>query len=265
MFDFFKKRQQEKEAAFARSQTFKEVIDQVGSGKGSLLEAALMLHLTENNKDSQSRFLVEFGSSDLWILNSESGRFGDPAVTEGNDGAPYIAAFTSPTRAALAANEWELPNKPALISSLELVFALNSAVGIVLNAHEPHFLWNFTPQQVSNLRLLFEDSHVYQQGGIYSIWNRNAYGAAKLLRADEKGLHLRIYGNTWHERPAAVNVNELTLQSPGDDHFSIGHIPLIKSGFLSMGPRFLTHAPVTDEELEGYKIWEEAKGGYFGS
>jgi hypothetical protein len=266
MFRFFKKKQEQREAAEAKMRTFNAIVAQVSSGKGSMLEAALVLHLTERNQESLARLLTTFGSSDLWILSKGDERLGDPAVTEGSDGAPYVAAFTSTERAAEAAVEWTLPNRPAQISAMELVFALNMTTGIVLNANEPHFQWSFTPQHVSNLRKLFEGSHHYELGGIYSVWTKGAFGAVKLLRVDDGGVHIRVYGNVWQERPASIDLEELTLDR-ADEHSvrPIGHMPVVRASFLAMGPRLVVCAPVTDAELDGYAMWAEEKGGYFGS
>jgi hypothetical protein len=266
MFKFFKKKQEQREAAEAKTRIFNAIIAQVSSGKGSILEAALVLHLTEGNQESLARLLTTFGSSDLWILNRGEEKLGDPAVTEGGEGAPYVAAFTSVERAAAAVAEWALPNRPAQISALELVFALNMTTGIVLNANEPHFQWSFTPQHVSNLRKLFEGSHTYEQGGIYSVWTKGAFGAVKLLRVDDGGVHIRLYGNVWQERPVSIDLEELTLDRASDQSLqSIGHMPVVRASFLAMGPRLIVCAPVTDTELDGYSMWADAKGGYFGS
>lgn len=265
MFNFFKNRKDAQQASKAKMQSLKEVIEHVGSSRGSLLEAALVLHLTEENQESLARLLMTFGASDPWILNQGGERLGDPAVTEGSDGAPYVAAFTSLDRATAAVAEWGLPNHPSPISALELVFALNAGIGIVLNANEQHFQWNFTPLQVSNLRTLYEGSHQYEVGGIYSVWKQGAYGAVKLLHLDEGGLHIRLYGNAWPGRPAEIDVAALTLDSGGDLAIqAVGHMPVVKSSFLAMGPRKLSSAPVTEDELEGYRMWADAKGGYFG-
>lgn len=266
MFKFLKRKQEQREAAEAKARTFNAIVAQVSSGKGCMLEAALVLHLTEGNQESLARLLTTFGSSDLWILNKGDERLGDPAVTEGGDGAPYVAAFTSIERASQAVAEWALPSRPAQISALELVFALNMTTGIVLNANEPHFQWSFTPQHVSNLRKLFEGSHNYEQGGIYSVWAKGAFGAVKLLRVDDGGVHIRLYGNVWQERPASIDFKELTLDRAGDHTvLPIGHMPVVRASFLAMGPRLVVCAPVTDSELDGYAMWAEANGGYFGS
>ena len=266
MFNIFKNKKAEREAREAKAQTFNKVIAQVGSGNGSLLEAALVLHLTEDNQESLLRLLMTLGGSDIWVLNKGKERLADPAVTEGLDGAPYVAAFTSEERALIAKKEWDMPNHVTLISSLELVFTLNSAAGIVLNANEEHFRWSFTPPHVANLRILFERSYKYEVGGIYSVWTQGCYRAMKLLSVDDGGVHVRLYSNSWEERPMDINLTQLTLDSTAENSSrAIGHMPLVKTKFLAMGPRLVISVAVEESELDGYRMWAEAKGGYFGS
>lgn len=266
MFNYFKNRKAEREAKEAKALVFKEVIAQAVSGHGSLLEAALVLHLTEGNQESLSRLLLAFGGADIWILNKGEDRVADPAVTEGSDGAPYVAAFTSEHRASIARNEWGLPNHVTQVAALELVFTLNAVAGIVLNANAEHFQWSFTPKNVANLRVLFEASHNYEVGGVYTVWTQGCYRAIKLLSADEGGLHLRIYGNSWVERPTHIDPTRLTMDSAsGNSPRAIGHMPLVRASFLAMGPKLLIKTTVEESELDGYRMWEEAKGGYFGA
>jgi hypothetical protein len=266
MFNYFKNKKAEREAKEAKALLFNKVIAEVGSGNGSLLEAALVLHLSEGDQKSLSRLLMTFGGADIWILNKGEDRVADPAVTEGSDGAPYVAAFTSENRASIAKKEWGIPNHVTQVSTLELVFTLNAVAGIVLNANEEHFQWSFTPQHVANLRILFEGSHNYEVGGIYTVWAQGCYRATKLLSTDDGGLHLRLYGNSWVERPTHIDPTQLTLESTAENSpRAIGHMPLLRASFLAMGPRLVINTTVEDSELEGYRMWEEAKGGYFGA
>ncbi len=42
-------------------------------------------------------------------------------------------------------------------------------------------------------------------------------------------------------------------------------MPLSRKAFLAMGPIRIASAEVSEDELEGYSLWLEAKGGYFGT
>jgi hypothetical protein len=48
-----------------------------------------------------------------------------------------------------------------------------------------------------------------------------------------------------------------------DEGLGMGHVPLSKKTFLAWNARFFQQSTVTEAELEGYKIWLEAQGGYF--
>ena len=265
MFNLFRKKQEKSHAEDARAQAIKGVMAQFERGEGVPLEAALALHLVEDNKESLTRFLIQFGEADLWLLNKGDERMTDPAVTEGGDGMPYIAVFSSRTRAESAAGEWQMQNRAEAVSALELVFALNATSGIVLNSNDPHFQWAFNPQQVANLRTIFEQTYKYELGGIYTVWSQGGYRAVKVLAVDTGGIHIRLYANRWTERPASIDPAELTMNSEKDGSRAVGHMPVVRKSFLGMGPRSVGNAPVDDSELEGYAMWAEAKGGYFGT
>lgn len=265
MFGFFKRLRTQNEAGEAKARAFKEVVSALEAGHGNPLEGALVLHLTQETQETLAQFLIFFGNSDVWMLNKTSERLGDPVMTQGSDGSPYVAVFSSQERAAAALSEWKLTHRPSVISSSELVFGLAPHMGLVLNAHHPHLQWSFPPARIADLRKLFERSYGYEAGGIYSVWGRAAYQVVKLLSVDEGGVHLRMYANTWLERPSTIDPTALTLGGADDPAFSIGHMPVVRSNFLAMGPKLVTIERVKEDELEGYRMWEEAKGGYFGT
>ncbi|EDY19349.1 hypothetical protein CfE428DRAFT_3034 [Chthoniobacter flavus Ellin428] len=265
MFGFLKKFKAQREAANARAQEFKEVVSALQAGHGNPLEGALVLHLTQDTQETFVQFVLFLGNSDVWMLNKTSERLGDPAMTQASDGNPYVAVFTSQERASAALSEWKLASRPSLISASELVFGLAPQMGIVINAHHPHLQWSFPPARIADVRTLFERSYSYEVGGIYSVWGRGGYQAIKLLNIEEGGVHVRMYANTWPERPASIDTAALMLAGADDPAFSIGHMPVVRSHFLSMGPRLVMIERVKDDELEGYRMWQEAKGGYFGT
>lgn len=94
-------------------------------------------------------------------------------------------------------------------------------------------------------------------GGIYSIENGDdSFGIVKILALDDSTVHLRAYKNKFRQRPGKINPAELSLGRVGDpDGFGIGHFPIAKEGFLKDHPVFIMQQPVTEQELEGYKIW----------
>lgn len=115
-------------------------------------------------------------------------------------------------------------------------------------------------------------------GGLYSVVSdeaRQVFSVVKVLVLEPGVVHLRAYQNTFAGRPESIDPAALTLGGLDlntlDDvdfetyRFGIGHMPLSLDDFVyDWRPGFLMEAPVTDEELEGYRYWKEAEGGVFG-
>jgi hypothetical protein len=104
-------------------------------------------------------------------------------------------------------------------------------------------------------------------GGLYYTQNENAsYSVLKILKLDDQGVHVRLYSNQFASPP--TRVDESTLYMAGVDHkpnetLGMGHAPLSRKSFAGWKATFFQQSTVKDEELEGYKMWVEAKGGYF--
>ena len=47
------------------------------------------------------------------------------------------------------------------------------------------------------------------------------------------------------------------------ERFGIVHIAVLYNSFKNAEPKFIMNGIVSERELEGYKIWKNAKGGYF--
>jgi hypothetical protein len=106
----------------------------------------------------------------------------------------------------------------------------------------------------------------FQAGGIYSIVNDGdgGFGIVKLLVYENGVCHVRIYKQKFQSRPQSVEPANLSLGKIGDpDGFGMGHLPIQESTFIKWQPVLMKQSPVTEEELEGYKIWKEAGGGAF--
>lgn len=91
-------------------------------------------------------------------------------------------------------------------------------------------------------------------------------GVMKLLAVDRAGVHGRVYVQRFASRPADADAGELTLAPlslEGDQPFSIGHIPLSRGTFAGWEPVLMGERPVSDDELDGYRMWREENGGYF--
>jgi hypothetical protein len=102
-------------------------------------------------------------------------------------------------------------------------------------------------------------------GGIYSIADGSGrFGIVKVLARDEGMCHVRVYKQKFANRPEKVEPSELSLGTIHDkDGFGMGHLPLRDEAFKAWQPVFILRTPVTSEELEGYQMWKDAKGGAF--
>lgn len=99
-------------------------------------------------------------------------------------------------------------------------------------------------------------------GGLYSIeFGDGTYSIVKILAVDDDIVHIRLYKNKFASRPEQVDSSELSLGTIQDeDGFGIGHLPISRPEFEAWDPQFLQNEGVTEEELEGYRLWQESVG-----
>jgi carbon monoxide dehydrogenase subunit G len=107
-----------------------------------------------------------------------------------------------------------------------------------------------------------------QAMGVESI----GFGVVKLLRQQFRGVHVRVYSNTFVERPrdideAALESRPVDPSSLGEapllEPIAIGHLPLSHAAFRAWQPEFIRTALVDPDELLGYEEWKLAEGGFF--
>ena len=80
----------------------------------------------------------------------------------------------------------------------------------------------------------------------------------KVLALDEHAVHLRKYANKFREQPNDVDPAILRLgglDGPADS--GIGHFPLVKERFFLKKPVLIKVVPITEDELEGYRLYVE--------
>lgn len=105
------------------------------------------------------------------------------------------------------------------------------------------------------------------EGGLYYTQNENgSYSVLKILRLDDGGVHVRLYSNQFSTPP--TKVDESTLYMGGvdrkpDESLGMGHLPISRQSFQGWRAVFFQQSAVKEDELEGYRMWLEAKGGYF--
>ena len=105
------------------------------------------------------------------------------------------------------------------------------------------------------------------EGGLYSHLDEDGrYGVLKILKIDDGGVHLRLYSNRFAEHPASVDESKLFMAGINEQPpqpLGMGHIPVSRRSFATWQIRPIQMSSVSDEELDGYRMWEEANGGYF--
>jgi len=87
------------------------------------------------------------------------------------------------------------------------------------------------------------------------------YKIAKVLVMDGSAIHIRLYKQRFSEIPRLINTSTLSLGTIHDAEFGMGHLPVSRGSFASWAPIRFQNEPVTEEELDGYRIWEGSKGG----
>ena len=105
----------------------------------------------------------------------------------------------------------------------------------------------------------------WRVGGLYSTDDgKGQFGILKILVLEPDAVHVRIYQQKFSSRPISIDPASLTLGKLGDkEAFSIGHVPLSRKTFASWKPIFISQQSVSENELEGYRIWKDANGGLF--
>lgn len=112
-----------------------------------------------------------------------------------------------------------------------------------------------------------QSSPRHVEGGLYYTQNENgSYSVLKILRLDDGGVHVRLYSNQFSTPPAKVD--EGTLYMVGVDRkpnetLGMGHAPISRQSFQGWQAVYFQQSAVKPDELEGYKMWVEANGGYF--
>jgi hypothetical protein len=103
----------------------------------------------------------------------------------------------------------------------------------------------------------------YTVGGLYSFDDgEGGFRIAKVLAIDGGAVHVRTYKNKFTSRPKEVATSTLSLGSIDDEGGGgIGHLPLSPEGFAAWRPVFIMGSSVSEEELEGYRLWKDYGGG----
>jgi hypothetical protein len=91
------------------------------------------------------------------------------------------------------------------------------------------------------------------EGGLYAQrtgWL--GWTMLKILKIEDNVVHIRAYGNRFWRRPSVAALTKLD--------WSVGHMPFARSAVEKWRLEHITTQPVSDDELEGYRIWASEDG-----
>ena len=109
-----------------------------------------------------------------------------------------------------------------------------------------------------------EANLAWEIGGLYSVRDsERGFRVVKVLAIDPGVVSIRMYKQTFDKRPSKIDPEKLSLGTIHDAEFGIGHLPLDPAAFSAWEPQFLVRSSVTEEELEGYRMWKESSGSAF--
>lgn len=116
----------------------------------------------------------------------------------------------------------------------------------------------FFPLQLESIKL--------EEGSLYvSPSDNGKLQVIKILKLDDYGAHIAMYENQYEHFPKYIDETTLTFgkYNTANKILSIGHLPLSYSALATYKLLFVQSGITGEEELEGYKMWQEASGGYF--
>ena len=144
----------------------------------------------------------------------------------------------------------------------------NDAIGLLINPGHPDVGIPIPPPLLKVFRdAVAAGSPTPVLGGLYHVRNEDGtFSVLKILKLDDNGVHICQYSNQYPAPPSAVD--ESTLYMVGVDRkpeekLGMGHLPISKKSFAGWNASFFQQSSISEDELEGYKVWLEAKGGYF--
>jgi hypothetical protein len=102
------------------------------------------------------------------------------------------------------------------------------------------------------------------EGGLYSVPDGDGkYSMLKILKLDEEGVHVQLYSNLYDSIPSDVNQKDLFIERNPKKFTGAMHVPLSNKVFKKWRAKLIKIIDISEEELVGYNIWKESKGGYY--
>jgi tetratricopeptide (TPR) repeat protein len=159
-----------------------------------------------------------------------------------------------------------LQTHPHIVQNLlhqVLALAKGNSVGVTINQGNSHVGMSIPPAAIK----IFSDAVAAGLptpvlGGLYYTRNENdTFSVLKILKADEQVVHIRQYSNQYPFPPTSID--ESTLYMAGMDRkpeetLEAGHLPISKKSFAVWNAVFFQQSTVSEDELDGYKMWLKA-------
>ena len=105
----------------------------------------------------------------------------------------------------------------------------------------------------------------WEPGSLYSVTGDDGtFAVVKVLARNPGVVSVRFYREKYPARPSQVDPAHLSLGQVGDaEGFGIGHLPLTERDFILWFPVLIQKGTVSEDEMEGYRIWKESGAGAF--
>ena len=127
-----------------------------------------------------------------------------------------------------------------------------------------------TEQQIQAIKPIASVAEI-KTGYFYAMPRKlGGYNIFKVLAMDDKSVHIRSYSNVYLEVPIELNVGSLFMKRFDTDveaiDIGLAHLPVSYDTFMAWDAIAVDqYEEVTDDQLAGYRLWQEADGGYFNS
>lgn len=257
MFSFFRKKK-----IHPRTEAFNEVSRKLGTAEGSLIDAAIVLIHAKGAEGLIGLLNVSLMNK-LFLPLKVPGDLSSACLVVEGGSRGYFALFSTEERALRFLEQEAAYTAIAPVDLLGILFNAAEPMGMILNPTDEHVTYTITPPNMEVLRRAVRETFTLKPGNYYWV-NGDDPKVVKLLAVDEQSVHLRMYSNRFDTAPESIDPEALSLSNEGSEKVrAVGHLPVSRDHFFAWSPRHLQEGTVAAEELEGFLVWKEAKGGYF--
>jgi hypothetical protein len=102
------------------------------------------------------------------------------------------------------------------------------------------------------------DAPEIKVGGVYSSkQDDGSFRVVKVLAFEGGTVHLRLFAEKFTQPPNIASSAPLSLGSLKGGAVGIGHYPVSIAGFSRGEKSLLFEEAISEDELEGFRIWQE--------